>query len=43
MDGSNYDDRNDHRPGMKASRELGVRSPIKEAGLTKDDIRELSR
>ncbi|MGE5677017.1 MAG: ATP-dependent sacrificial sulfur transferase LarE [Pseudomonadota bacterium] len=43
LDGSNYDDRNDHRPGMRAARQLGVLSPLKEAGLTKDDIRELSR
>ena len=43
LDGSNYDDRNDHRPGMRAARSLGVRSPIKEAELTKDEIRELSK
>lgn len=43
LDGSNFDDRNDHRPGMKAARELGVRSPIKEAGLTKEEIRQLSK
>lgn len=43
LDGANYDDRNDHRPGMKAGRELGVRSPLKEAELTKEDIRQLSK
>lgn len=43
MDGSNSDDENDHRPGMLAGRELGVRSPLKEAGMSKDDIRSLSR
>jgi uncharacterized protein len=43
LDGANYDDLNDFRPGMKAAAELGVRSPLKEAKLTKDDIRALSR
>jgi len=42
-DGSNIDDLGDHRPGMRASRELGVRSPLIEAGLAKADIRALSR
>ncbi|KRQ87161.1 Argininosuccinate synthase [Caloramator mitchellensis] len=42
-DGSNFDDLNDYRPGMKAAKELNVVSPIKEAQLTKEDIRELSR
>ncbi len=42
-DGSNLDDMSDHRPGMKALRERGVRSPLLEAGLTKKEIRELSR
>jgi uncharacterized protein len=42
-DGSNADDRGDYRPGRQAAREFGVRSPLDEAGLTKDDIRELSR
>jgi uncharacterized protein len=42
-DGSNSDDLGDYRPGMKAARELGVRSPLCEAELTKDEIRELSR
>jgi uncharacterized protein len=43
VDGSNVDDRGDYRPGRQAAQELGVRSPLDEAGLTKDDIRELSR
>jgi uncharacterized protein len=42
-DGSNADDRGDYRPGRRAAREFGVRSPLDEAGLTKDEIRELSR
>lgn len=42
-DGSNADDLKDYRPGMKAIRELGIRSPMVEAGLTKPEIRELSR
>ena len=43
VDGSNADDRSDYRPGRKAARERGVQSPLDEAGLTKADIRELSR
>jgi uncharacterized protein len=43
VDGSNADDRSDYRPGRQAARELGVRSPLDEADLTKTDIRELSR
>lgn len=43
VDGSNLDDEGDFRPGMKAAKELGVRSPLREAGLTKEDIRKLSR
>jgi uncharacterized protein len=42
-DGSNLDDLGDHRPGMRASQELGIRSPLVEAGLTKADVRALSR
>ena len=42
VDGSNADDAGDHRPGMQAARELGVRSPLMEAGMTKEDIRTLS-
>jgi len=43
LDGSNADDANDHRPGMRAAHELGVRSPLLVAGLSKQDIRVLSR
>lgn len=43
LDGANADDTGDFRPGMKAARELGVRSPLLETGLTKQEIRELSR
>jgi len=42
-DGSNADDRGDYRPGRQAAREFGVRSPLDEANLTKDEIRELSK
>lgn len=42
-DGSNADDTGDWRPGMTAAAELGVRSPLKEAGLTKEDVRTLAR
>jgi uncharacterized protein len=42
-DGSNIDDLDDTRPGMKALRELGIPSPLIETQLTKDEIRELSR
>ena len=41
-DGSNLDDLSAHRPGRRALLELGVRSPLAEAGLTKEDIRRLS-
>lgn len=42
FDGTNADDVSDHRPGMKALKEFGIRSPLLEAGLTKNDIRNLS-
>ena len=42
-DGSNADDTADYRPGEKAKRELGIRSPLLEVGLTKREIRELSK
>lgn len=42
-DGSNAEDLGDFRPGLQAAREMGVRSPLLEAGLTKAEIRELSR
>ena len=43
LDGSNADDERDYRPGLKATAELGVLSPLREAGLTKPEIRELSK
>jgi len=43
VDGNNADDRGDYRPGRQAAREHGVRSPLDEADLTKDEIRELAR
>ena len=43
LDGLNADDLGDYRPGRKAALKNGVRSPLMEAGLTKNDIRELSR
>jgi uncharacterized protein len=42
VDGNNADDRGDYRPGRQAAREFGVRSPLDEVNLTKDEIRELS-
>ena len=42
-DGSNTDDTGDYRPGMRAVKELGIISPLMEAGLTKNDIRTLSK
>lgn len=42
-EGSNMDDLKDYRPGQKALSELGVKSPLREAGLTKAEIRALSR
>jgi len=42
-DGSNIDDLGDYRPGLQAVSELGVVSPLRQAGMTKSDIRELSR
>jgi uncharacterized protein len=41
-DGTNSDDRGDYRPGLKALTEMGIRSPLMEAGFTKQEIRELS-
>lgn len=43
IEGSNFDDLDDHRPGIRAVAEQGVRSPLKEAKLTKADIRALSK
>ncbi len=43
VEGSNLDDAGDYRPGMRALRELGVGSPLREAGLSKAEIRALSK
>ncbi len=43
LDGSNYEDKADFRPGMRAGEELGIRSPLKEAHLGKSEIRQLSK
>jgi uncharacterized protein len=43
LDGSNADDTRDYRPGAKARDELGVRSPLQEVGLNKQEIRGLSK
>lgn len=43
LDGANRDDLSDFRPGREAAAELGIRSPLIEAELTKDEIRTLSR
>ncbi|MDO9085029.1 MAG: ATP-dependent sacrificial sulfur transferase LarE [Anaerolineaceae bacterium] len=43
VDGSNFDDRDDYRPGLKALAELGVKSPLGDAGITKREVRQLAR
>ena len=43
IEGSNLDDLGDYRPGLKAISELDVKSPLREAGLTKQEIRTLSK
>jgi uncharacterized protein len=43
VDGTNRNDFDDYRPGMKAIEELGIRSPLSEAGLSKAEIRQLSQ
>ena len=43
IEGSNLDDDGDYRPGRKAIAELGVKSPLREAGLSKSDVRECLR
>jgi uncharacterized protein len=43
VDGFNRDDTGDHRPGRKAGRERGIRSPLYEAEMTKADVRQLAR
>ena len=42
-DGTNADDKEDDRPGFRALRELGIRSPLRELGLTKEQIRKSSK
>ncbi len=42
-DGANSDDVGDFRPGLRAAAEMGIRSPLREAGLGKEDVRALSR
>ncbi len=43
VDGTNSDDEKDFRPGLKALEELKIKSPLREAGLTKEEIRKFSR
>ncbi len=43
LDGVNADDADDYRPGIRAGKELGVRAPLMEAGITKQEIYALSR
>jgi len=43
IEGSTLDDARDHRPGRRAVQELGIRSPLQEAGFTKADVREVSK
>lgn len=43
VDGANHDDIADYRPGMRAAATLGVRSPLAEAGMGKDEVREVAR
>ena len=43
MDGTNLDDLSDFRPGLKALHELNVRTPLADAGLTKNEVRQLSK
>ncbi len=43
LEGSNMDDEGDYRPGLMAVRELGIQSPLRAAGLKKEEIRQLSK
>lgn len=43
LDGTNADDLGDHRPGLRAAREHGVRSPLQECGIGKEEIRAWAR
>ena len=42
LDGANFDDLQDYRPGSRAAVELGIRSPLQEAGMSKEDVRRAS-
>ena len=42
MEGTNHDDEGQYRPGMKAVEELGIRSPLREAGISKREVRMLA-
>ena len=42
MEGTNRDDENQYRPGIKAVEELGIRSPLREAGLSKEEVRAMA-
>lgn len=42
-DGANTDDENDYRPGMRATAELGILSPLRESGFSKQEIRDISK
>lgn len=42
-DGTNADDSKDYRPGLRALAELGIKSPLQQLGITKEDVRSLSR
>ena len=43
VDGGNADDLDDHRPGRRAVQELGIASPLLDAGMTKEDVRDISK
>ena len=43
IDGTNIDDTKVYRPGLRALAELGIRSPLKDAGFTKEDVRSLAK
>ena len=42
VNGTNTDDLGDHRPGLEAAKNYGVRSPMVEAGMSKQNIRDIS-
>lgn len=43
VDGTNFDDREDYRPGRKALKELGIKSPLLDLAVSKEEVRELAR